>query len=94
MIHNYAVSEFMPTLVLIIPEHHELDPQAVDDLWHHLRTAHGAELSIVRSPARRDCVLPLYSGPWRWDGPVPLHQELWERIRRTSFTLDWLTGVR
>ena len=87
------MNECDPTLVLIIPEHHEINPDAVDDLWRYVRETYGAELSLVRSPERRESVVPLYTGPWRWDGPVPLHDDLWPRIQRTTFSLEWLHGV-
>lgn len=87
------MNETRPTLILLVPEHHDLDPAGIDDLWQHIKDTYGAELSLVRCPRRRDNVVPLYAGPWRWDGPVPLHDDLWWRIQRTTFTLDWMHGV-
>jgi len=87
------MNESVPLLVLFIPAHHELNPDAVDNLWRYVRATYGAELSLVRTPDVQDTVVPLYEGPWRWDGPVPLHDDLWPRIQGTTFTLDWLLGV-
>ena len=83
-----ALDDLKPTLVLVIPAHHEVDPDAVDALWRYVLGAYGADLSIVRSTECREHVIPLYAGPWRWAGPVDLHGDLWPRIRGTTFSLD------
>ncbi|GHF54314.1 hypothetical protein HNQ07_003587 [Deinococcus metalli] len=84
------LEDIKPTLVLVIPAHHEINPDAVDALWRYVLDRYGADLSVMRSTACRDSVVPLYTGPWRWDGPVPLHDDLWPRIQPTTFALDWL----
>jgi hypothetical protein len=88
-----AMDDLKPTLVLVIQAHHEIKPDAVDALWRYVKETYGADLSIMRSSGFRENVVPLYTGPWRWDGPVSLHDDLWPRIQRTTFSLEWTHGV-
>lgn len=87
------MSETSRELILLIPDHYEIDPQALHNLKNHVEFNYHAAVQVIRSNNREGLVLPLYSGDWEWPTESRLHDDLWPRIKTVAFTLEWLEGV-
>lgn len=87
------MSETSRELILLIPDHYDIDPQALGDLREHVEFNYQADVKVTRSNNKEGIVLPLYSGDWAWPTTTRLHDDLWPRIKRVTFTLEWLAGV-
>lgn len=85
------MSEPFPELILLVPEGHSTVPEAFEELQLHVDGWYGATVQLIPSPSDFPCVMPLYAGPWAWHDRM--HDDLWPRIRRAFYTLDWMDGV-
>lgn len=77
-------------LTIFIPDGHEVDPQAWQELQRHVRDEYGAEAVLDAVAGLGAQLRPLLTGDWGQHHQADVRADLAPLVARAFFTLDWL----